>query len=92
MVQTSRTFLGWEPSGFPSRGKFGLPIEPYETQPMSPTPTSHTSETEPGQLLVELEKRQDEVLEELDALDNKLQEVLKGLGVTLDDEISEDAI
>ena len=54
---------------------------------MSPTPTSHASESEPGQLLYELEKRQDEVLSQLDALDAKLTEVLTGLGVTLEDEI-----
>ncbi len=56
---------------------------------MSPNPLSHASEIEPGQLLNDLEKRQDEVLEELDALDTKLQEVLKGLGVTLEDETEE---
>jgi hypothetical protein len=52
---------------------------------MSPTPTSQTTEEEPGQLLKELEQRQDEVLEQLDALDAQLQDVLKGLGVTLDE-------
>ncbi len=52
---------------------------------MSPTPTSHTSDTEPGQLLSELEKRQDEVLHDLDVLDAKLNEVLRGLGVTPDE-------
>lgn len=52
---------------------------------MSPTPTSATSETEPGQLLYDLEKRQDEVLQQLDDLDAKLKEVLQGLGVTLDE-------
>lgn len=56
---------------------------------MSPTPVSHSSEYEPGQLLHDLEARQDEVLTELDALDAKLQEVLRGLGVTLDDECDE---
>ena len=54
---------------------------------MSPTPLRHTSEPEAGQLLYELERRQDEVLSELDALDAKLSEVLRGLGVNLDDEI-----
>jgi hypothetical protein len=54
---------------------------------MSPTPTSHTAEIEPGQLLSELERRQDEVLSELDALDAKLKEVLRGLGVSLDNEL-----
>ena len=60
--------------------------------PMSPTPTSHASDLEPGQLLKELEQRQDEVLEQLDALDNQLQEVLRGLGVTLDDEIDQELV
>ena len=52
---------------------------------MSPTPTSHAAEYEPGHLLKELEQRQDEVLEQLDDLDAKLTEVLRGLGVTLDE-------
>ena len=34
---------------------------------MSPPPTSVTAEQEPGQLLKELEQRQDEVLEQLEA-------------------------
>ena len=55
---------------------------------MSPTPTSHT-ESEPGQLLHDLEQRQDEVLIQLDDLDAKLTEVLKGLGVTNDEEVEE---
>ncbi|MFK8112337.1 MAG: hypothetical protein AB8B91_09045 [Rubripirellula sp.] len=59
---------------------------------MSPTPTSQTSDAEPGQLLKELEQRQDEVLEQLDALDAKLQDVLRGLGVTLDDDIDQDLV
>ncbi len=54
---------------------------------MSPTPISHVSDLEPGQLLSELERRQDEVLHELDALDAKLKELLSGLGVTIDDDI-----
>lgn len=57
---------------------------------MSPTPTSQTAEEEPGQLLKELEQRQDEVLEQLDALDVQLQDVLKGLGVTLDENADQD--
>jgi len=59
---------------------------------MSPTPTSQINDLEPGQLLTELEQRQDDVLEQLDALDNQLQEVLRGLGVTLDDEINEELV
>lgn len=58
---------------------------------MSPTPTSQASDTEPGQLLKELEQRQDDVLAQLDALDAKLEEVLKGLGVTVD-EVSQDLV
>ena len=58
---------------------------------MSPTPTSQASDTEPGQLLKELEQRQDDVLAQLDALDAKLEEVLKGLGVTVDD-VSQDLV
>ena len=42
-------------------------------------------DSEPGQLLHDLEQRQDEVLEQLDDLDAKLEEVLKGLGVTQDE-------
>jgi hypothetical protein len=52
---------------------------------MSPSPVPQTSEIEPGQLLKELEQRQDEVLAQLDDLDAKLREVLKGLGVSSED-------
>lgn len=52
---------------------------------MSPTPTSQVADSEPGQLLQDLERRQDDVLAQLDDLDAKLTEVLRGLGVTLDD-------
>ena len=45
---------------------------------------------EPGQLLIELEQRQDDVLAQLDDLDAKLKEVLKGLGATLDEEDQDD--
>ena len=61
-------------------------------QPMSPTPTSQVSDTEPGQLLKELEQRQDDVLAQLDALDAKLEEVLRGLGDTDQDEVSQDLV
>jgi hypothetical protein len=54
---------------------------------MSPTPTSYKSEQEAGQLLYELERRQDEVLTQLDDLDSKLAEVLRGLGVNVDEDI-----
>ncbi len=59
---------------------------------MSPTPTSHTAETEPGQLLMELEQRQDEVLAELEQLDKRLKEVLDGLGVTLEEEVNDELV
>ena len=52
---------------------------------MSSTPTTLT-DSEPGQLLNELERRQDEVLLQLDDLDAKLTEVLKGLGVAEENE------
>lgn len=54
---------------------------------MSPNPTSLAADIEPGQLLKELEQRQDEVLKQLDDLDSRLRHVLEGLGVTLEDEI-----
>ena len=54
---------------------------------MSPTPSSLSADLEPGQLLKELERRQDEVLQQLDDLDSRLREVLEGLGVTVEDEI-----
>ena len=53
---------------------------------MSPHPTAAVPEQEPGQLLKELERRQDEALEQLDHLDRRLKEVLAGLGVTLEEE------
>jgi hypothetical protein len=59
---------------------------------MSPTPNSQISDPEPGQLLKELEQRQDDVLEQLDALDAKLEEVLKGLGVSAQDEVDQELV
>ncbi|MAI32806.1 MAG: hypothetical protein CMM07_14170 [Rhodopirellula sp.] len=59
---------------------------------MSPTQTSQVADIEPGQLLNELEQRQDDVLEQLDALDTQLQEVLRGLGVTLEDDLDEELV
>lgn len=59
---------------------------------MSPTPTSNVDTLEPGQLLLDLERRQDDVLLQLDALDAQLNEVLKGLGVTIDEEIDQDMV
>ena len=52
---------------------------------MPPIPTSETAELEPGGLLGELERRQDEVLEQLEALDAQITHVLRGLGVTVDE-------
>lgn len=59
---------------------------------MSPTQTSQVADLEPGQLLNELERRQDDVLEQLDTLDAQLEEVLRGLGVTLEDELDDDLV
>ncbi len=41
---------------------------------------------ESGSLLADLERRQDDVLAQLDALDRQLTSILKGLGVTLIDD------
>jgi hypothetical protein len=41
---------------------------------------------EAGQTLIELERRQDEVLSQLEELDQKLTSILRGLGVTLVEE------
>lgn len=53
---------------------------------MSPIPSSHSIDSEPGQLLNELERRQDDVLQQLDDLENQLNEVLQGLGVSVEEE------
>jgi len=53
---------------------------------MSLHPLTSQPELEPGQLLDDLEQRQDEVLAQLDELDAKLTAVLKSLGATLDDD------
>ncbi|NND97240.1 MAG: hypothetical protein HKN47_07930 [Pirellulaceae bacterium] len=50
------------------------------------TPHLQPDSTEPGQLLIDLERRQDEVLAQLDELDAKVTAVLKSLGATMDDE------
>ena len=53
---------------------------------MSPIPSPKTDDNEPGQLLNELERRQDDVLQQLDDLEAQLDQVLQGLGVSpLDD-------
>ncbi|WP_145417598.1 hypothetical protein [Planctomycetes bacterium K23_9] len=54
--------------------------------PSSSLSSSAPSEIAPGQLLDELEQRQNDVLAQLDELDAKLTEVLKGLGATMDGE------
>ena len=59
---------------------------------MSPQPTSLAHDTEPGQLLKELEQRQDDVLQQLDDLDSRLREVLEGLGVTMEDDIDSELL
>ena len=52
-----------------------------------PFPSIATDSTEaPGHLLDELERRQDDVLAQLDDLDAKINEVLKGLGASVDDD------
>jgi len=48
---------------------------------MTPLPLNDATETRPGQLLRELEKRQDDVLNQLDDLEAKIAEVLRGLNV-----------
>ena len=68
--------------------KITTPDRSHENSCMSSAPASQT-QGEPGQLLHELEKRQDDVLTQLDDLDAKLTEVLKGLGVTAAEESEE---
>jgi hypothetical protein len=53
--------------------------------PHSHSACSHTTQ-EPGGLLEELERRQDDVLTQLDDLDAKLNEVLQGLETNRDSE------
>ena len=57
---------------------------------MSQAANIEVDDYQPGQLLKELEQRQDEVLEQLDAQDAELQDVLKGLGVTLNNDVDAD--
>ncbi|EMI55311.1 MULTISPECIES: hypothetical protein [Rhodopirellula] len=52
---------------------------------MFPTFLSEPEENAPGQLLADLERRQDEALEQLDDLEKKLNEVLKGLNVDVEE-------
>lgn len=53
---------------------------------MFPLSLSGPQEDAPGQLLADLERRQDDVLAQLDDLEAKLAEVLRGLNV----EVAED--
>jgi hypothetical protein len=57
---------------------------------MSPIPSPPTNDSEPGQLLNELERRQDDVLQQLDELESQLDEVLKGLGVSAEENSEQD--
>lgn len=53
-----------------------------------PNPIQEAAERdrEAGQTLLELERRQDDVLLQLEDLDQKLNSILRGLGVTISDE------
>jgi len=51
---------------------------------MTPLPLQDATENRPGQLLRELEKRQDDVLTQLDDLEAKIAEVLRGLNVEVE--------
>ena len=57
---------------------------------MSPIPSPQANDSEPGQLLNELESRQDDVLQQLDELESQLDEVLKGLGVSAEPAADQD--
>ncbi len=52
---------------------------------MFPTALSDASQDAPGQLLAELERRQDDVLAQLDDLESKLRDVLRGLNVEMEE-------
>lgn len=52
---------------------------------MFPTYLSDAEDNAPGQLLADLERRQDDVLLQLDDLENKLREVLRGLNIEMED-------
>ncbi|MCC9641355.1 hypothetical protein LOC71_03645 [Rhodopirellula sp. JC740] len=51
---------------------------------MLPVSLSESTEEAPGNLLQELERRQDDVLAQLDELEAKLNEVLEGLKIEPD--------
>ena len=57
---------------------------------MSPIPSPAANDSEPGQLLNELERRQDDALQQLDELESQLDEVLKGLGVSAEENAEQD--
>lgn len=52
---------------------------------MFPSSLSDATDTAPGQLLADLERRQDDVLKQLDELEAKLGAVLKGLNIEIDE-------
>jgi len=52
---------------------------------MFPTHLSDAEENAPGQLLADLERRQDDVLLQLDDLENKLRDVLRGLNIEMEE-------
>lgn len=56
--------------------------------PKFPTEDDLNSDA-PGRLLADLEARQDAALADLEKLDRQLIDVLKGLGVTPDEEVVE---
>lgn len=69
----------------------GPSLRPATIASMSP-PHAPPTDHEPGQLLKELEQRQDDVLAQLDDLDAKLREVLEGLGASADDPVDPEMV
>ncbi|MCM2373350.1 hypothetical protein [Aporhodopirellula aestuarii] len=57
---------------------------------MFPTSLSDPEADAPGQLLADLERRQDEAMLQLDDLERKLRDVLKGLNIEMEDEVDLD--
>lgn len=72
-----------------------MPIPSYSAktsnQKRAKSDVDTDSEPSPGGLLGELERRQDAVLEQLDELDAKLAEVLRGLEPAKDENDAEEA-
>jgi len=58
-----------------------LPVIPAITSRMPPIESPAVTDAEPGNLLGELERRQEDVIAQLDDLEAQLAEVLRGLGV-----------